>query len=103
MMAIEDGPEHAAPRLAHFAIVLSDADQPYHVRIVGGNGETILSGENLASEADAMVAVCAVAGMFGEDPYIVRSHDGSQGHVLAGRLAPEVVWLDERTIGEVPC
>lgn len=89
---------------AHFRIVQTDAEQPYHVRIVGGNGEPVLSGENLADEDSAEGVLLMLARMFGAtDPHVHRSADGAHGVVLGCDRMAEVVWVDERAGSEPTC
>lgn len=46
-------------------IVQTDADQPWHARLVGDNGEKVWWTEQYARRADAIGAVTLVAELFG--------------------------------------
>lgn len=46
-------------------IVRTDAEQPFHLRFVGDNGEPIASSENYAQRSTAVDAIGVVAGAFG--------------------------------------
>jgi uncharacterized protein YegP (UPF0339 family) len=46
-------------------IVRTDADQPWHVRVVASNGRTVAHSENYADVRDAETAVAVIAEQFG--------------------------------------
>lgn len=91
---------------SYFEIAQTDAEQPWHVRIVGGNHEPVLAGENLADFDSAKGVVLAVAGMFvpGADLRGTQVDDGewfvsASGHPTGARVR----YVDERTVLEPPC
>ena len=95
--------EHHMDRMGeergHFVIAETRADQPFHVRIVGGNGERVLFGENLTDEWTAEAVVLMVARMFGApDPVIAKSGETGRAVVLGARRAVDVRYVDERTV-----
>jgi uncharacterized protein YegP (UPF0339 family) len=51
--------------MSHFEIVRTDNDQPFHARLVAGNGQTVMHSEGYADERDADVAVAVAAEAFG--------------------------------------
>lgn len=51
--------------MSHYEIVRTDAEQPWHTRLVGRNGEIVQSGENLAERDDAANVVAIAAEAFG--------------------------------------
>ena len=88
---------------AHIVIARTDAEQPWHVRIVGANGEPIVSGENLATKANARTAVRALARTFGwKQPHMVYGLKDAPPCVLvdADGARLEVRHLDERATSE---
>ena len=89
----------------HVEIVHTDAEQPWHVRLVGANGEPIAAGE-LSSEADAQTAVCAIARLFGwGEPRLTHGTEEPWQWVAQGgwpRRTVPVEFVDERANPE-PC
>lgn len=91
---------------AHFEVVQTDADEPWHVRIVGGNHEPILVGENLSGFDDARTAVLAVAAIFVPAPDLRGDVDRDHEWFVSAGGQPtsaRVTYRDERTVHEVPC
>lgn len=92
---------------AHFVIAHTDAEQPFHVRVVAENGEPILSSENLADKRDAERVVCVLAEMFGwhdarlthgtAEPWEWSVIDGANTRFAS------VVHLDQRVGSEPTC
>lgn len=84
----------------HFEIVRTDSEQPWHVRVVGSNGERVLAGEPLANRHDALEAVLMVARIFGAtEPTVVESStDHTSGMVIGGRRAAVLEFVDERGV-----
>lgn len=83
-------------------IVRTDAEQPWHVRLVGSNGQTVAHGENLADERDADNAIAAIAELFGITMARPPEHDVDNPTWLMGE-APDgrtyaypVTHVDER-------
>ena len=50
---------------ARFEIVRTDAAQPWHVRLIAGNGNIVLSSENYTRRRHAEVAIAVAAEAFG--------------------------------------
>jgi uncharacterized protein YegP (UPF0339 family) len=50
---------------AHWEIVQTDAPQPWHVRLVAGNGNVVLSSENYTRRRRAESAIAVAAEAFG--------------------------------------
>lgn len=50
---------------AHFEVVRSDAEQPWHVRLVSSNGNVIMSSEQYGRRRDALTAIAVAADVFG--------------------------------------
>lgn len=92
---------------AHIVIAHTDAEQPFHVRVIAENGEPILSSENLADQRDAERVVCVLAEMFGwDEPWVTKSlHDPSQRMVVSetAKMPVDVVHVDERAGSEPTC
>lgn len=53
------------PRQPRIEIVRSDAEQPFHVRIVAANNRTLFSSENYSRRDSAMKAIVSLATAFG--------------------------------------
>lgn len=51
--------------MSHFEIVRTDAAQPWHTRLVAGNGQTIVHTENYTSRDSAASAIAVIAEAFG--------------------------------------
>lgn len=51
--------------MARLQIVQTDAEQPWHVRVLGSNGEPIATSEKYAAEESAEVAIAVLAEAFG--------------------------------------
>lgn len=45
---------------ARFEIVRTDAEQPWHARFVGANGETVWTTENYLRRTDALEAISLI-------------------------------------------
>jgi hypothetical protein len=96
---------------ARFEIVQTNADQPWHVRIVGGNNEPILVGENLTDFDAARTAVLAVAEMFVFDPDIrgdaIEASGPTDWFISEGGrpTGVRIVYIDarEQPVQEPPC
>lgn len=91
---------------AHIEIRHTDADQPFHLRIVGANGEPILSGENLARFEDAEAAVLAVAALFVPEPVLREHWRGGDDPFITTRdkaTGCRVKYVDTRAGSEPTC
>jgi hypothetical protein len=92
---------------AHFEVSQTDADQPWHVRVVGANHEPVLIGENLADFDSARTAILAVAAMFVPAPDLRGDPfaDAGDWFVSAGGhpTGARVRYVDERVSPEPPC
>lgn len=84
---------------AHFEIVQTDSEQPWHVRVVGSNGEPVLAGEPLSGVNDALKAVLAVASLFYPDAALdIRGLTDREWFIGVNGAAtgPQVLYVDER-------
>lgn len=61
--------------MSRFEIVQTDAEQPWHARLLGNNGETVMHTENYAKRDAAASAVAVAAEAFG----ITMSRPPEQG------------------------
>lgn len=50
---------------AHWEIVRTDAEQPWHIRFRAGNGKVVVSSENYSRRDSAMKAIVSLATAFG--------------------------------------
>jgi hypothetical protein len=78
------------------AVVLSDAEQPVHLRVTsGGNAQTLVSGEQLTARTDAFVQLEALARELG----ILNARvnlSGDRYYLTGGDRPVEIRFLDER-------
>lgn len=92
---------------AHFEIAQTDAEQPWHVRIVGANHEPVLVGENLVDFEAAKTAVLSVAAMFVVAPDLrgnVGADDGEWFVSAGGQpTGARVRYVDRRAGSEPTC
>lgn len=51
--------------MARIEIVHTDAEQPFHLRIAGNNGQVIATSEKYGERRDALSAIAVVAEAFG--------------------------------------
>lgn len=86
-------------RHEHFVVVRSDADQPWHAKLISG-GKITWRTENLTRKVGAERSILSAARTFGwDDPQLVTV-PGFDGKILAGgALGPDipVLYRDERT------
>lgn len=75
-------------------VVQTDAEQPWHGRIVGGNGEPVWLTENYGDRRDIVAAILILPGMAGA----VRLFDDNQLVELKAQNGAhiEVRYVDER-------
>jgi uncharacterized protein YegP (UPF0339 family) len=83
----------------HAEIVRTDADQPYHVRLVAENGEKVWWTENYASRFDAIHALTLLGSMFGRDRWeFTKKGNGTiEYSASAYRDGVTTIEVDERT------
>lgn len=87
--------------MSHFEIVRTDADQPFHARLVAGNGQIVMHSENYADARAALTAVAVAAEAFGitmsRPPALEEDTGLPLGEAPDGNVyAYEVRHLDER-------
>lgn len=77
-------------------VVKTDAEQPYHVRISSsGNNDTLLIGENLNNEEDALNQIIAAAWEFGVETPVVVATDGYYSLSSADQPVRTIRFVDE--------
>jgi len=96
--------------LGHLVIAETDADQPFHLREIGGNGEPVSSTETYASRMSAENAVLFRARLFGwENPRLLTTVPAEQDEradrvavVICDNVDAHVVirYVDERDLAE---
>jgi uncharacterized protein YegP (UPF0339 family) len=90
-------------RAPRFEVVRTDAEQPWHARIVAANGKILFSSENYGRRRDALAAVAAAFGAAGVDMNRPPSEDAVPGRYIGVPLFSdtevsfEIREVDERT------
>lgn len=85
--------------MSHFEIVRTDAEQPWHVRLVASNGNIIMSSENYTRRRRAESAIAVAAEAFG---VAMNRPPNREGDRLVGRgrdgetYSYDVRYVDER-------
>lgn len=87
-------PKYEIVRTTVKAIVGKDR-QDWHVRLVGGNGKNVMTGENLTSKRSALNAIRVDANCV---PllYTTPLGHGLIGHVTVNGQKRQIIFLDER-------
>lgn len=91
--------------MARLQIVQTDAEQPWHARVLAGNGQRIAHSENYAEERSAASAIAVLAEAFGitmnRPPTVDEETGGFVGETPEGVFhAYPVEIIDERATEE---
>lgn len=86
--------------MSHFEVVQTDAEQPWHLRLVGSNGEPVMVSENYTDPRTAENAIAVAAEAFGvtipRDPEWVGVTELVGYRSNGARVYVQVRHVDER-------